>query len=43
MRTGTSPFLALKIGHRYFKEQRVTKKAELSVFAEKLEEKYKFL
>ena len=39
MRNSPSPFCALKIGHRYFKEQKIeaSKKAELSIFAEKLE------
>ena len=43
MHNSSSPFLALKIGHRYFKEKNVEKKGELPAIAEKLETQYQFL
>ena len=40
MTSATSTFTCVKIGHRYFKERKVTSKDSLPIFADKLQERF---
>ena len=43
MTSATSTFTCVKIGHRYFKERKVTSKDALPIFADKLQERFSLL
>lgn len=43
MRNAQTPFMTIKIGNRYFKERKVTSKDSLTIFADKLQEKFQMM